>query len=137
MNIKPKLKQQLMRHEGVRYKPYRCSADKLTIGVGRNLEDNGLSEDEVQLLLDNDIKDVLRTCATLPYWKDLNEARRLVRADMMFNLGYKRFKGFKKMEAALREGRWEKAAVEMLDSKWARQVGQRSNTLAVMMKRGI
>ena len=67
--------------EGVKQFPYYCSANKLTIGVGRNLEDNGLSMDEIDFLLDNDIAATVRDCERLDYWGDLDPARRVVVAD--------------------------------------------------------
>ena len=63
-----KLKEQLIRHEGLRLKPYRCTANKLTIGVGRNLDDVGISEDEALILLENDIIKVQRQAENFPWF---------------------------------------------------------------------
>ena len=135
--METRLTEMLIRHEGVRYKPYRCTAGKLTIGVGRNLEDVGISEDEAIFLLKNDIARVGRELeGALSFWSNLSLDRQLVLLDMCFNLGLAGLLGFKRMLAAVESVNYEKAADEMLDSKWARQVGSRSTELAEMMRGG-
>ena len=138
MFFQDRLREMLIRHEGMRLKPYRCPAGKLTIGVGRNLEDVGISEYQAFYLLDNDIRRAEATAAECAgrhgvLWEGLPEDARLVLLNMAFNLGY-RLGGFRKMFAALRKGDYEDAAREMLDSRWARQVGQRAIELAEIMK---
>lgn len=131
------IEQQLIHHEGLRLKPYRCLAGKMTIAVGRNLEDVGISKSEAELMLRNDIKRVrLELIASLPCYPDLSDSRKLAMIDMCFNLGLPRFLKFKKMIAALKAEDYERAAVEMLDSRWAGQVGQRAKTLAEMVRQG-
>jgi lysozyme len=129
------LKDQLILHEGLKLEPYECTAGKLTIGVGRNIEDIGITEDEARYLLDNDI---LRVCdeldRNLPWWRDLSDARQRVLVDMVFNLGISRFMQFQNTIAAIESGDYDKAADEMLDSRWADQVGNRAKTLARMMR---
>ena len=131
---------ELRRHlewaEGREKKPYLCPADKITIGVGRNLQDKGLSDLEVDLLLDNDITDVLSVCVDLPYWNHLNDARRIVVADMMFNLGERGFHTFKRFEDALLHEVYDEAAHEMVDSEWYRQTGRRAKKLVKAMRTG-
>ena len=138
MGFRERLKGMLIRHEGLRLKPYRDSVGKLTIGVGRNLDDIGISEDEAFYLLENDIRRAEETaaeCAALygVVFESLPEDARLVLVNMAFNLGY-RIGGFKKMFAALKAGDYEEAAREMLDSRWARQVGERARELSEIMK---
>lgn len=134
MNLEA-LKDQLVQHEGLRLKPYKDTVDKLTIGVGRNLDDVGITQAEAMLLLDNDIKRVVADLdQELPWWRHMSKTRQLVLADMAFNLGLPRLKGFKKALAAMAEGRYGDAATEMLDSKWAAQVGPRALRLAQMMR---
>ena len=129
------LKEQLVRHEGLRLKPYRDTVGVLTIGVGRNLDDVGIREDEAMVLLDHDILGVLDDLdREFPWWRHLSETRQLVLADMCFNLGIGRLKGFRKALQAMQEGRWADAAREMLDSRWAAQVGSRAVNLAEMME---
>ena len=130
----PDIYDQLILHEGVRYKPYKCTADKLTIGVGRNLEDKGLTEDEIYYLLQNDINDCLSDLNNLRWFTRLSNIRQRVLIDMRFNLGLRGLLSFKRMIAQLKEGNYEKASFEMLDSRWAKQVGKRAERLATMMK---
>ena len=79
---------QLRKHEGVEHKPYTDTVGKLTIGVGRNLDDRGLSEHEIDFLLQNDIQLVEEELTEWwPHWRALNQTRQLVVADMMFNMG--------------------------------------------------
>jgi lysozyme len=131
------LKQQLLRHEGYRQFPYKCSAGKMTIAIGRNIEDRGISEDEAMYLLHNDIEICKQELNLLyPVIKVLNPARYNVLINMCFNIGIKRLSGFKKMWAALDVGDYDEASRQMLDSKWARQVGVRADELASIMRVG-
>ena len=132
-----RLFKQLRLHEGVEKFPYRCTAGYLTIGVGRNIEERGLLDDEIDFILDNDIEVVMsEVSVTFDWFFDLSEVRQRVVADMIFNMGLPRFKQFKKMIAALEEGDWSEAANQMMDSKWAQQVGLRAARLATMMETG-
>ncbi|WP_346839811.1 glycoside hydrolase family protein [Microbulbifer sp. SAOS-129_SWC] len=130
------LAQELERDEDLRLRPYRCTAEKLSIGVGRNLDDVGITEDEARYLLANDIRRTLADCETIPTFHRLSGVRQRVIANMVFNLGLGRFLGFRKMLAALEVCDWAEAAAQMLDSKWARQVGARAERLAEMMREG-
>ena len=132
-----RLWEQLVHHEGLRLKPYRCSAGKLTIGVGRNLDDVGLTEEEALLLLGNDISRVITELdKNIPAFSSLDEIRKRVLVDMGFNLGINRLMKFRRMLAALEAGDWSQTAVEMMDSRWARQVGSRAERLKLMMETG-
>ena len=131
------LRDDLIRHESLELKPYLDSEGVLTIGVGRNLQDNGISREEALYLLDNDIRDhtdELR--ARFPVVDALTPARRDVLVNMAFNLGVPRMATFKRMWAAIEAGDYHRASMEMLDSKWARQVGQRAQELAMIMRTG-
>ena len=125
------LQRQLILFEGKRLKPYVCTSHKTTIGVGRNLDDVGISDSEAELLLENDI---LRCCEDLdrvmPWWRTLSEPRQRVCVDVVFNLGISGWLQFKNCINALQEEDWDEAAAQLLDSKYARQVGQRSARLA-------
>lgn len=129
--------EQLEQHEGRERFPYTDSVGKLSIGVGRNLEDRGLSDDEIDYLLANDLKEVFADLETFPWWTGLDPVRRNVLADMRFNLGPARFRQFRLMLAAVAAGDYDKAAAQMLASKWAGQVKGRAVTLARQMKAGI
>ena len=125
--------------EGLRLKPYKCTAGKLTIGYGRNLEDVGITKTEADMLFERDFavaeSEVIRLCKE--YGIDPNnliEQRFYVLTDMMFNLGYTHLSQFKKLLQALKNGLYEDAAREMMDSLWAKQVGNRAVTLYNLMK---
>lgn len=128
---------QLRLHEGERLKPYRCTAGKLTIGVGRNLEDRGITREEAAYLLTNDIaaeeRELLRA---LPWVAKLDEVRQRVLLDMAFNMGVVGLLAFKRTLATIQAGDYQRAAAMMLDSKWAGQVGQRAERLSRMMATG-
>lgn len=131
------IEEELIRDEGLKLKPYMCPAGKLTIGIGRNIEDVGISEDEALYLLRNDIENCNTDLTEMGFqFYNFSPNRWRVLVNMRFNLGPNRFRQFKKMIAALRDGDYEKAADEMMDSKWARQVGDRANRLAKMMREG-
>lgn len=108
-----------------------------TIGVGRNLAAHGLSDDEIALLLANDI-----TIAEAeldihwPWWRTLDPVRQRVMANLCFNLGAPRLSGFTRFLTAAQAGDYAKAADEMADSLWARQVGARATRLIAMMRDG-
>ena len=136
-NQADKLRQQIRMHEGVEHKVYEDTEGIKTVGVGRNLEDRGLSDDEVDYLLSNDIDICVKELEqTFDWYDDLDDIRKRVLIDMMFNLGMPRLKKFVNMLKAIEAGAWRSAAVEMLDSKWAEQVGNRASRLSEMMETG-
>lgn len=132
-----RLRALLVKHEGLSLKPYRCPAGKLTIGVGRNLDDVGISPKEAMILLTNDIVRVYEECrVAFPWFAELTDVRKMVIMDMTVNLGLTKLRKFTRMLSAMGFGRYEMAAVHMLDSTWAQQVGERARRLAMMMKTG-
>jgi len=129
--------QQLIDHEGLELFPYKCTADKLTIGVGRNLEDRGISEDEAAYLLQNDIEIVERELLEAqPLVSMLDSVRQRVLVDMGFNLGTPTLMKFQNMWDAIEDEDWDEAADQMLDSRWANQVGRRAIRLADATRSG-
>ena len=117
---------QIKKHEGLRLKPYRCTAGKLTIGYGRNLDDVGISDIEAGQLLKNDLHICAADLLTIfPGFIEFAISKQIALIDMRFNLGPNRFRGFKKMIAAIKQDDWPKAAIEAMDSKWYDQVGNR------------
>jgi lysozyme len=131
------LVRQITLHEGVRLKPYRCTAGKLTIGIGRNIEDRGITMAEAELLLRNDLADVRNGLANaLPWIATLDDVRQRVLIDMAFNLGIGGLLQFERTLAAVRAGEYQRAAAMMLQSRWASQVGERAKRLARMMETG-
>ena len=117
--------------------PYEDSVGKLSIGVGRNLDDKGLRNDEIDLMLNNDIAEAIKECEKLAYFDGLDPVRQLVVADMVFNMGLPRFTGFVRTNKALLAKNYVKAAAEMVDSKWYRQTGRRAHRLVKAMHTGI
>lgn len=108
-----------------------------TIGVGRNLVTRGITKVESRMLLENDLMSVTRDVQhALPWMATLAPARQSVLVEMAFQMGLQGLLGFKKALTAVREGRYEDAAREMLDSKWARQTPARAKRLAQIMETG-
>lgn len=129
-----RLEEILIKHEGLKNKPYRCSADALTIGVGRNLESNGISYDEAIFLLRNDINRTIGELCQFEWFSDLEGARRDAVISICFNIGLTKFRRFKKAIAALHARDYAKASDEFMDSKWRRQVGRRAVELCAMLE---
>ena len=133
------LREMLRRHEGVRNFVYLCSEGYETIGVGRNIADSGLglSEDEVDYLLDNDIKRVKTELSDEYFWFGaLNEVRQEAMIDLSFNLGQTRLRGFKKALDAMSTEDFDRAADEFMDSRWSEQVGNRATEVTEMIRTG-
>jgi lysozyme len=133
----PTIYEQLRLHEGERRFPYQDTVGKTTIGVGRNLTDRGLSPDEIDFLLTNDVNESEDACAkAFPWFYEMNHVRRNVLIDMCFNLGLPRLLRFKKFLGYLKAADYLNASKEMLKSTWAKQVGRRATRLADMMMTG-
>lgn len=130
-----RLRGQLLVDEGLRLKPYRCTAGKLTIGVGRNLDDKGITEAEALMLLDNDISECWGAlCNRLPWLPEAPEGVQQALANMAFNLGVNGLLSFRQTLELLRARSYAEAAQAMLASKWAGQVGKRAERLADMVR---
>ena len=124
------------RYEGLSLYPYRCSAGCLTIGYGHNLE-NGISQQTAQYILQEDMEQAQKDVRTKwKWWEKLDEVRQFVLVDMCFNMGLKKLSTFRKFLTALQQQNYAVAAQEMLQSRWAGQVGYRAVELAEMMKTG-
>lgn len=133
---------QLRRHEGLRLDPYKCSEGYLTIGFGRNLDTNGISEAEAEFMLMNDLVACESELKDEGWYNQLDETRRAVVLNMAFNLGKPTLLKFKKFIGALSDDDYETASKEMVtgsnggESKWASQVGKRAYELADQMRTG-
>lgn len=148
------LKSELTRDEGLRLSAYKDTYGHLTIGVGRNLDGNPLSDDEIAVvghdcrtcsitqeqaiyLLGHDIARVtVQLDRVLPWWTTLDDVRRRVLINMAFNMGTRNLVGFRRFLSALNKAQYAAAASEMLQSLWASQVGKRADRLATMMRTG-
>lgn len=132
-SVKDILLPQLRRHEGLRLHPYKCPADKWTIGYGRNLEDRGITQAEAEYLLANDVEETIAQLSTMPGYNNADTKRKAVLVNMAFQMGVAGVKKFKNMWAALEEQDYKAASAEMLNSRWARQTPSRANELARIM----
>ncbi len=130
------IKEQLILHEGLRLKPYKDSVGIITIGIGRNLEDVGISKEEAMIMLSNDVERTIDDCKKFQWFDLLDDVRKKVIIDMIFNLGLTRFSGFRNTIKAIADHRFTEASKHMMDSKWARQVGIRAERLSYMMETG-
>ena len=133
-----RLTKTLIRHEGLREQPYDCPAGFLTIGVGRNLEANGISEEEALVLLRNDIVACYQQCKrAFPWFEELNDVRQEAIINLVFNIGLDGFKKFKKTIGFIKQEKWSEAATELLDSRYAEQVGKRAQEVSKMLETGV
>ena len=143
-NSMDKLIDTLKRHEGVKHFAYRDSLGVLTIGCGRNISNSekhhglGISDDEIDYMLQNDIERTIKELSReYPWFNDMEEgARRDAIINLHFNLGRARFAGFKKAIGHMEMGDHDQAALEFLDSRWARQVKGRAIEVTDMIKTG-
>ena len=134
------LKQQLIRDEGVVRHAYEDSLGFTTIGVGRLIDarrGGGLRDSEIDFLLHNDIEEkTAQVLAALPWASKLNEPRFAVLVNMAFQMGLRGLLGFKRTLGSIEDGQYFEAAVEMLQSEWAKQTPERANRLATQMETG-
>jgi len=125
----------IKRDEGLRLKPYKCTAGKLTIGYGRNLEDVGISEIEAEIMLNTDIAKAEQDLRSIfENWDCYPESKREALVNMRFNLGQSGFRQFKKMIAAVKVEDWGEVAKQAKDSQWYNQVGNRAKRIIKKLK---
>ncbi len=117
--------------------PYRDTVGKLTIGYGRNLDDRGITQAEADFMLSADIRYTLSEAESLPYWERLDSVRKIVVSDMIYNLGFSKFRGFKRFHAAMMLPDYILAAHEMKDSRWYHQTLRRAKVLHKSMLTGL
>ena len=139
MNI-DKLREQLKIDEGVKYEIYRDHLGYLTFGIGHLITEKDpeygqpikteVSSDRVNEVFNADVQLYINeTKKVFPDLESKPEAIQLVLVNMCFNLGAPRLQKFKKFVAAINDEQWIEASVEMMDSRWARQVGPRAERL--------
>jgi lysozyme len=132
-----KMRQLIVKHEGKRKKAYVDTVGKVTIGIGRNISDVGLSDDEVLYLFNSDIERIRSELhAKLPWIYEIDLIRQWVIIDMAF-MGVEKLMGFVNMLSYLQKKDYINASKEMLRSHWAKQVGDRANDLARIMQFGV
>jgi lysozyme len=124
------LGEQLIRDEGRRSKPYLDKYGNVTIGIGRNLTAKGLSSEEIHLLFINDVNEATQLVRDMvPVSRELDEVRRMALVNMCFNMGIASLLTFHKMLQALADKDWKRACRELLDSKYASDVGDRAQRI--------
>jgi len=128
--------EQLRLHEGLELQPYKDTVGKITIGIGRNLDDKGISKKEAYYLCENDIKEVTKQLQKYEWFTQLKDVRKRVLIDMAFNLGIAGLLSFKNMIQCLKDKEFVAAANEMINSKWHQQVKTRAFRLEKMMRTG-
>lgn len=145
------LREMFIRHEGLKLKPYKCPAGYLTIGIGHNIDANGLpddirayldkngciTEDMATDLLSDDLKTAYNGCIELyPQYDNFSEGRQAALIDFVFNVGIGTARTFKNTKKAINEGRWEDAAKALENSLWYKQVGNRAKEVVKMVREG-
>lgn len=130
------LRDQLEADEGVRARPYKDIYGNITIGIGRNLDGNGLSPDEIDYLYQNDIKRCKADLSKCDWYSKQPESIRNAIMNMCFNMGINKLLGFKKMILALDVKDYQRAANAALDSLWAHQVPLRAKRIAAIIREG-
>jgi len=130
------LKEWLKKCEDFRNKPYRCTAGKLTIGYGWNIDDMPISRAAAEFILDEQIKGFKAELHHYSWYRNQPPGVQDALVNMAFNMGINRLVCFTKMIAALNRFDYTTAAKEALDSKWATQVGQRAKDVALMIREG-
>ena len=129
------LKSDLIRDEGLRLSPYTDTAGKLTIGIGHNLTDRGISQATCDFIFAEDIADVVAALdRELPWWVRMDEPRQRVLANMCFNLGIERLLLFRNTLDHMARGDYAAASEGMAASLWAKQVGPRADRLVAVMR---
>lgn len=135
--IAVKLRASIKRHEGLKRFPYRDTQGKWTIGYGRNLTDVGISETEADIMLNDDIVNATAELYRfLPWAQDLDDIRKAVLIECVFNMGIEGLLTFREMLSSLKNNNYVLAAKQMLESKWASQVGTRANDLSYSIETG-
>ena len=135
MNIY-RIEEQLIRHEGEKLFPYKCTANKTTLGIGRNIQDKGISKEESRFMFQNDIRECVDDLGTIfpGQFEDFPEGVQHVLIDMRFQLGHTGFRNFKKMIVAFRRLDLVEAVLQMKSSRWYLQVPNRAGNLIKMVE---
>jgi lysozyme len=132
-----KLEEQLINDEGFMSKPYKDTVGKVTIGYGRNLDDVGISRSEAYAMLQNDIIKVRsELLVKIPFFKNLTDGRQNALINMAFNMGTGGLLKFVNTLKLIEQKNYIQASIELLNSKWAKQVGFRAERIANQIKNG-
>ena len=130
-----RLRETITSHEGSRLKMYQDSLGIWTIGVGHNIQEKGISPKVMELMLDEDLEEAISELKrSVSFFTKMPQQVQEALVNLSFNMGIPRLMQFKKTLALLREGDFESAADELLDSRYAEQVGQRALEIADMIR---
>lgn len=138
--INQQLLAQLKRHEGICRSAYTDHLGYLTIGIGRLIDERkggGISDEEALYLLQNDLQECVKDLSSIPAFARLDAIRQQALINMRFQLGGAGLRAFKRMWAALDQQDYKQAAIEALDSKWARQTPERAKEIAEQLRTGV
>lgn len=128
-----KILDHIKEYEGYSNVLYKCTSNKWTIGYGRNLQDVGISKDEAEYMLNNDVDIAIQELEeNFDLW-NLPEAAQIVLVDMCYNLGLTKLLDFKLMLKAIEEDDWQEAAHQLMSSKYASQVKRRARFNAALL----
>jgi len=131
------MRDELTRDEGRRRFPYYDQGSRITVGIGHNLTDNGLNDASIDFVFGEDIHAAaVDLDHNLPWWRTLDPVRQRVLLNLDFNMGWKVFSQFARFFSAVHQQRWDDAAMELIASRWAVQVGERARRLETMMRTG-
>ena len=130
------LRDRIKQHEGFRLEPYKDSLGILTVGYGRNLEAIPFTMAEVELMFESDFRRAEQGAENFSFYEGLNDARKGVLIEMIYQMGPSRVGKFRKFIAASMRRRWKEAAAEMRDSRWHSQTTKRCEELADIFERG-
>jgi lysozyme len=133
--LREKITAWLFIDEGEKLKLYKDSVGIFTIGIGHNIQEKGISPATSRFIFNEDIdgceKELNRS---LPWWSSKPENVKLVLLNMCFNIGISRLLGFKKTLQLIKDDKFNEAAIEMLDSAWSAQVGNRAIRLSKLLQ---
>lgn len=130
-----KVKKRLIQEESMQLFPYKCSANKLTLGVGRNIEDRGISDVTAMQMLEEDIDLCVEELArNITWWEEAPDGIQEVLIDLCFNMGISRLMLFTKTLGYMGSGEMSKAADELLNSRYATMVPNRAKRNADIIR---
>ena len=130
-----RLRETIIRHEGIRLDMYQDTLGIWTVGVGHNIQEKGISQAVMELMLEEGLAEAVSELKrSVSFFSKMPEQVQEALVNLAFNMGIPRLMQFKKTLAYLRDGNFEAAADELLDSRYAEQVGRRADEVADMIR---
>ena len=124
------------RHEGRRHLAYEDHLGNVTVGVGRNLDGKGLTDNEIDILLVNDLVQCFDDLSNFRWFSDATTQQQAALIDWRFQLGGAGIRKFKNTFKYLEAGDYHQAATEMLNSVWANQTPNRAHEISRLIAGG-